>query len=76
MRPILRPIAKVFLGQDRDIVALQTDWMRFKPTMMLIRDADVLAMWYYRLKKEWAEAKAAGRPFVNPVPATTLQWKS
>lgn len=76
LRPILRPIAKAFLGQDRDIVALQTDWMRFKPTMMLIRDADVLAMWYYRLKKEWAEAKAAGRPFVNPVPATTLQWKS
>jgi hypothetical protein len=43
---------------------------------MLIQDADVPAMWYHRLKKEWAEAGAANRPFVNPVPETTLRWRS
>lgn len=76
LKPILTPIAKTFLGQDRDMVVLQQEGLRFNPNLMLIRDADVLAMWYQRLKKEWADAAREGRPFANPVPASTLRWKS
>ncbi|NWH08046.1 MAG: aromatic ring-hydroxylating dioxygenase subunit alpha [Alphaproteobacteria bacterium] len=74
--PVLKPIAKTFLGQDRDMVILQQRGLRFNPPLMLIRDADVLAMWYYRLKKEWQESKGERRDFVNPVTASTLRWKS
>lgn len=43
---------------------------------MLVNDADTQARWYYRLKRDWARARADGRPFVNPVPETTLRWTS
>lgn len=75
-KPIAQHVARVFLGQDRDMVALQQQGLKFNPRLMLIQDADVPAMWYHRLKKEWAEAGAAKRPFVNPVPETTLRWRS
>lgn len=76
LKPVLRPIAKTFLGQDRHMVEIQQEGLRFNPSLMLIRDADVPAMWYYRIKKEWADATANRRPFVNPVTQTTLRWKS
>lgn len=74
--PLMRPFAKIFMGQDRKIVTLQGDNLKFNPRQMLIQDADVPAMWYFRLKKEWMESRAEGRDFVNPVPATTLRWRS
>ena len=52
--------------QERDINSCEGD----------VRDADVPAMWYFRIKKEWAAAKAENRPFVNPVSETTLHWRS
>jgi hypothetical protein len=58
------------------MVTLQNDALKFNPRLMLIQDADVPAMWYYRLKKEWNEASAARRAFVNPVQETTLHWRS
>lgn len=76
LRPFFQPIARTFMGQDRAMVALQAQNLKYDPRLMLIRDADVPAMWYFRLKKEWAEAKAAGRAFVNPVARTTLRWRS
>jgi len=76
LKPILQPIARIFLGQDRHMVTLQRDGLKHDPKLMLIRDADMPAMWYFRLKKEWAAAKAEGRPFVNPVKETTLRWRS
>jgi phenylpropionate dioxygenase-like ring-hydroxylating dioxygenase large terminal subunit len=75
-KPIAQQVARVFLGQDRGMVTLQKEGLKFNPRLMLIQDADVPAMWYYRLKKEWAEAGAANRAFVNPVPETTLRWRS
>lgn len=75
-KPFLRRVARAFLSQDRDMVVLQREGLRFDPPLMLIRDADVPAMWYYRLKKEWADASEQRRPFVNPVSETTLRWKS
>jgi phenylpropionate dioxygenase-like ring-hydroxylating dioxygenase large terminal subunit len=76
LRPLVRPIARTFLHQDRDIVVKQQEGLRYNPPLMLINDADVPAKWYYRLKKEWQAARAEQRPFVNPVPETTLRWRS
>jgi len=75
-KPVAQQVARAFLGQDRDMVVLQGEGLKFNPRLMLIQDADVPAMWYHRLKKEWAEAQAAKRPFTNPVPETTLRWRS
>lgn len=75
-KPIAQHVARVFLGQDRRMVTIQQEGLKHNPRMMLIQDADVPAMWYYRLKKEWADALAAKRPFENPVPETTLRWRS
>ncbi|MCE9522173.1 MAG: aromatic ring-hydroxylating dioxygenase subunit alpha [Alphaproteobacteria bacterium] len=75
-KPIAQSIARVFLGQDRHMVTLQKEGLKFNPRLMLIQDADVPAMWYYRLKKEWHESSAAKRDFVNPVPEATLRWRS
>jgi phenylpropionate dioxygenase-like ring-hydroxylating dioxygenase large terminal subunit len=76
IRPLFRPFARAFLGQDRRIVELQNEGLKFSPPQMLIQDADVPAIWYHRLKKAWAESTATGAPFVNPVQERTLRWRS
>ncbi|MDZ4741102.1 MAG: aromatic ring-hydroxylating dioxygenase subunit alpha [Alphaproteobacteria bacterium] len=75
-KPIAQHIARVFLGQDRHMVTLQKEGLKFNPRLMLIQDADIPAIWYHRLKKEWAESAAAQRAFVNPVQEATLRWRS
>ena len=60
----------------RHMVTLQAQGLKFNPRLMLIQDADVPAMWYHRLKKEWTTARTEGRDFVNPVQETTLRWRS
>jgi phenylpropionate dioxygenase-like ring-hydroxylating dioxygenase large terminal subunit len=76
IRPLFRPFARAFLGQDRWIVELQNKGLKFGAPQMLIQDADVPAIWYHRLKKAWAEAVETGQPFVNPVQERTLHWRS
>ena len=46
------------------------------PRLMLINDADTQARWWMRVKDEWIAAQAQGRPFVNPLEAKTLRWRS
>jgi phenylpropionate dioxygenase-like ring-hydroxylating dioxygenase large terminal subunit len=75
-KPFFRPFARAFLGQDRKIVELQNEGLKFSPPQMLIQDADVPAIWYHRLKKAWAESVANGTPFVNPVQERLLRWRS
>jgi phenylpropionate dioxygenase-like ring-hydroxylating dioxygenase large terminal subunit len=75
-KPLAQHVARVFLGQDRQMVTLQKEGLKHNPRLMLIQDADLPAIWYYRLKKEWSEAATAGRPFVNPVQEATLRWRS
>ena len=75
-KPIAQRVARVFLGQDRQIVTQQMEGLKFNPRMMLIQDADTPAIWYFKLKREWGEALASGREFTNPVKAATLHWKS
>jgi len=66
LKPFFMAFGPVFLGDDRRIVELQREGLRFDPTLMLIRDADVPAMWYHRLKKAWMHSVRTGAPFVNP----------
>ena len=73
---VLRRFARAFLGQDRGIVALQQEGLAHDPPLMLINDADTQARWYQRLKREYARSQAEGGAFVNPVPETTLRWRS
>ena len=75
-KPLFRQAAVAFMNQDRAMVTLQAKGLKFNPRLMLIQDADVPAMWYHRLKKEWMSARSEGRAFVNPVPETTLRWRS
>ncbi len=76
VKPFFRPFARAFLGQDRRIVELQNEGLKFSPPQMLIQDADVPAIWYHRLKKAWAESVETGVPFINPVQERTLRWRS
>jgi phenylpropionate dioxygenase-like ring-hydroxylating dioxygenase large terminal subunit len=75
-KPFFRPFARAFLGQDRRIVELQNEGLKFSPPQMLIQDADVPAIWYHRLKKAWADSVENGTPFINPVQERTLRWRS
>jgi phenylpropionate dioxygenase-like ring-hydroxylating dioxygenase large terminal subunit len=75
-KPFFQPFARAFLGQDRKMVELQHEGLKFSPPQMLIQDADVPAIWYHRLKKAWAESVKTGAPFVNPVQERTLRWRS
>ena len=74
--PVLRYLARVFLGQDRDVVVQQQEGLVDSPPLMLIDDADTQAKWYSRLKQEWLKAQEEGRTFVNPIQAQTLRWRS
>lgn len=75
-RPVLRRFVRRFLGQDRDVVVKQQQGLRHNPTLMLIKDADTQARWYYQLKNEYQRAREEGRPFVNPVKDVVLRWRS
>lgn len=76
IRPFFRPFAKAFLRQDRDMVMLQNEGLKYNPHLMLINDADIQAKWYFRLKKAWEDSQNNGTPFENPVKPATLRWRS
>ena len=76
IKPLAAPFVRSFLGQDRRIVELQNEGLKFSPPQMLIQDADVPAIWYHRLKKAWADSVANGTPFSNPVQERILRWRS
>jgi len=76
VKPLLKRFAHAFLQQDREIVMIQQEGLKLRPSLMLIDDADRQAKWFYRLKKEWQASQAEGRPFANPITERTLRWKS
>jgi hypothetical protein len=76
IKPFFQALGPTFLGDDRRMVELQREGLKFDPRLMLIQDADMPAMWYHRLKKAWAESTATGAPFVNPLKEATLRWRS
>jgi len=76
VKPLFMVLGPIFLGDDRRMVELQKQGLQFNPSLMLIQDADVPALWYHRLKKAWAESVETGKPFENPVQERTLRWRS
>ena len=76
LRPLLTWFGNRFLDQDLDAVVKQQIGLAENPTLMLINDADTQAKWYYRLKTEWTTCQQEKREFKNPVPETTLRWRS
>lgn len=76
LKPIALFVMDHFLGQDRDILIRQQRGLKYDPTLMLIRDTDTQARWYYQLKNEYIRAREEGRPFVNAVKDTVLRWRS
>ncbi len=76
--PILKPFGKAFIAQDLLVVKRQQEGLSQPnpPSLMLLGDADAQALWYYRLKKEYLAAQAAGRAFENPLKERTLKWRS
>src|ERR1700733_1298469 len=50
LSPIVKIFAKRFLKQDRDVVVMQQDGLKYERNLMLIRDADTQARWYQQLK--------------------------
>ncbi|MBL6854697.1 MAG: aromatic ring-hydroxylating dioxygenase subunit alpha, partial [Alphaproteobacteria bacterium] len=77
IKPFFMALGPTFLGDDRRMVELQKEGLKFNPNLMLIQDSDVPAMWYHRLKKAWAESTRTGTPFENPIKGErTLKWRS
>ena len=75
IKPLLQFLTGVFLNQDGAIVAKQQAGLKHDPSLMLIKDADTQARWYYQLKAEFARANIEKRPFVNPVKEQVLRWR-
>ncbi|MBD2261017.1 aromatic ring-hydroxylating dioxygenase subunit alpha [Pseudanabaena sp. FACHB-2040] len=76
LKPLLSSFMHSFLAQDREVLSKQQIGLQYDPSMTLVGDADAQARWYYRLKREFAAAAEAGRPFVNPIQPQTLSWRS
>lgn len=76
MKPLIWRFTKVFLYQDKDAVSKQQDGLKYDPSLMLIKDSDTQAKWYYALKTEWQKSLQEGRGFENPVKETELRWRS
>ena len=60
IKPFFMALGPTFLGDDRRMVELQREGLKFNPPLMLIQDSDMPAMWYHRLKKAWAESVRNG----------------
>ena len=76
LKPILSHFVRTFLNQDRDMVVKQQVGLKYDPSLMLIKDADTQARWYYQLKVEFTRANNENRPFENPVKERILRWRS
>ena len=75
LRRVAHWMASDFLNQDR-MVAVKMSQNANPPAPLFVGGPDVQVRWYMRLKREYLEAAAAGRPFVNPLRAQTLKWRS
>ena len=76
IRPFFMALGPTFIADDRKMVELQREGLKFSPNLMLIQDSDQPAIWYHRVKKAWADSLESGTEFVNPVQERTLRWKS
>lgn len=75
LKPLLRPLVRAFLNEDREVVVKQQIGLKHNPNLMLIKDADTQVRWYYQLKTEFARATSEKRQFVNPIKGQVLRWR-
>jgi phenylpropionate dioxygenase-like ring-hydroxylating dioxygenase large terminal subunit len=76
IKPFVVWFAKFFLQQDIDAVNQQQDGLKYDPSLMLIRDADTQAKWYFSLKDQWIKSQQDKIEFKNPVTPVDLRWRS
>lgn len=76
IQPIVKIFAIRFLNQDKRVVVMQQQGLKYEQNLLLIRDADTQARWYYQLKNEYIRALAEARAFVNPIKEVVLRWRS
>jgi phenylpropionate dioxygenase-like ring-hydroxylating dioxygenase large terminal subunit len=76
IKPAIHIFSKNFLGQDMDAVTKQQEGLKYDPSLMLIKDADTQAKWYYSLKTEYHQSLEDKRAFTNPVKESELRWRS
>lgn len=74
LTPFFRYAGARFLAQDRAIIAQQAANFVHETPFLSVGDADAPVRWYAALKKEWGQAQAGQREFVNPVTEQTLSW--
>jgi len=68
--PFFWALGRTFIADDRKIVELQREGLKFNPNLMLIQDSDQPAIWYHRVKKGLGRkfgSKKRRPEFVNPV---------
>ena len=75
-QPFVKKFAQFFLDQDINAVGMQQDGLKYDPSLMLIKDADTQAKWYYALKEQWLAHQNDLKNFQNPVQETELRWRS
>jgi hypothetical protein len=67
----------MFLSQDKITFERQAIGFRYKPSLMLVGDADMPAKWYYKLKAAHLASVQTGQSFDHPLKErVTLRWKS
>lgn len=76
LAPLIRRAARAFLRQDQRILELAQQGLERKPTMLLLGQADRLAQWYFRLKRDYAAARHDGRAFSNTLAPERLRWRT
>lgn len=76
IKPFFRPFMERFIEQDRSVVVQQQKGLKHERSMLLLRDADTQARWYFQLKQEYMKAMQEQRAFANPVTDVVLRWKS
>jgi phenylpropionate dioxygenase-like ring-hydroxylating dioxygenase large terminal subunit len=69
-------LATAFLRQDRHILELAQAGLDRKPTMIFLGQADQLAQWYFRLKREYLMSQQRGELFANPLAQQRLSWRT
>ena len=73
---LIRYLMKHFLTEDREYGFMQGPGLEQNLPFMLIGDADVQIQWFQRLRQAWLQSDSGNLPFVNPVQAQTLRFKS
>ena len=76
-KTLVRGFARLFLNQDKRVMERQAVGLRYKPSMMLLDDADTPAKWYYKLKEAYLVARRNGSALEHPLKGPiTLRWRS